>query len=135
MEVSRTADGRDVADNAEKRLPQLTTGDELNARDVEADGHSTNPPARYTEASLVKKMEEMGIGRPSTYASIIRTIQDRGYVLPRGNALVPSWVAFAVVGLLEQNFGALVDYDFTSAMEDELDAIAAGDEDLSLIHI
>ena len=129
MEVSRTADGRDVADNAEKRLPQLTTGDELNARDVEADGHSTNPPARYTEASLVKKMEEMGIGRPSTYASIIRTIQDRGYVLPRGNALVPSWVAFAVVGLLEQNFGALVDYDFTSAMEDELDAIAAGDED------
>lgn len=129
VEVSRTADGRDVADNAEKRLPQLTEGDELNARDVEADGHSTNPPARYTEASLVKKMEEMGIGRPSTYASIIRTIQDRGYVLPRGNALVPSWVAFAVVGLLEQSFGALVDYDFTSAMEDELDAIAAGDED------
>ena len=129
VEVSRTADGRDVADNAEKRLPQLTKGDELNARDVAADGHSTNPPARYTEASLVKKMEEMGIGRPSTYASIIRTIQDRGYVLPRGNALVPSWVAFAVVGLLEQNFGALVDYDFTSAMEDELDAIAAGDQD------
>ncbi|MDK8870313.1 type I DNA topoisomerase [Corynebacterium macclintockiae] len=129
VEVSRTADGRDVADNAEKRLPQLTEGDELNARDVEADGHSTNPPARYTEASLVKKMEEMGIGRPSTYASIIRTIQDRGYVLPRGNALVPSWVAFAVIGLMEQSFGALVDYDFTSAMEDELDAIASGDED------
>ena len=77
----------------------------------------------------MRKMEELGIGRPSTYASIIRTIQDRGYVLPRGNALVPSWVAFAVVGLLEQNFGALVDYDFTSAMEDQLDAIAEGNED------
>lgn len=129
VEVSETADGRNVADNAEKRLPQLTPGDELRATEVNADGHTTNPPARYTEASLVKRMEELGIGRPSTYASIIRTIQDRGYVLPRGNALVPSWVAFAVVGLLEENFGSLVDYDFTSAMEDELDAIAAGRED------
>lgn len=129
VEVSETADGRNVADNAEKRLPQLTPGDELRATEVSADGHTTNPPARYTEASLVKRMEELGIGRPSTYASIIRTIQDRGYVLPRGNALVPSWVAFAVVGLLEENFGSLVDYDFTSAMEDELDAIAAGRED------
>lgn len=129
VEVSQTADGRNVADNAENRLPQLAEGDDLTATEVSADGHSTNPPARYTEASLVKRMEELGIGRPSTYASIIRTIQDRGYVLPRGNALVPSWVAFAVVGLLEQNFGSLVDYDFTSAMEDELDAIAAGQED------
>ncbi|UBI07204.1 type I DNA topoisomerase [Corynebacterium falsenii] len=129
VEVSETADGRNVADNAEKRLPQLTPGDELRATEVSADRHTTNPPARYTEASLVKRMEELGIGRPSTYASIIRTIQDRGYVLPRGNALVPSWVAFAVVGLLEENFGSLVDYDFTSAMEDELDAIAAGRED------
>lgn len=129
VEVSRTAEGKDVADNAEKRLPQVTEGVFLTADDVTADGHTTTPPARYTEASLVRKMEELGIGRPSTYASIIRTIQDRGYVLPRGNALVPSWVAFAVVGLLEQNFGALVDYDFTSAMEDQLDAIAEGNED------
>ena len=129
VEVSRTAEGKDVADNAEKRLPQVTEGVFLTAEDVTADGHTTTPPARYTEASLVRKMEELGIGRPSTYASIIRTIQDRGYVLPRGNALVPSWVAFAVVGLLEQNFGALVDYDFTSAMEDQLDAIAEGNED------
>ncbi|KAB1502898.1 type I DNA topoisomerase [Corynebacterium sp. 320] len=128
VEVSQNAEGRDVADNAEKRLPVMAAGDDLVARTITADGHSTNPPARYTEASLVRRMEELGIGRPSTYASIIRTIQDRGYVLPRGNALVPSWTAFAVIGLMEQNFGALVDYDFTSAMEDELDAIATGDE-------
>ena len=113
----------------ETRLPQLTKGDELATNKVTADGHSTNPPARYTEASLVKKMEELGIGRPSTYASIIKTIQDRGYVFVRGNALVPSWVAFSVVGLLENNFDALVDYDFTSSMEDELDEIAHGNED------
>ena len=113
----------------ETRLPQLTKGDELATQKVTADGHSTNPPARYTEASLVKKMEELGIGRPSTYASIIKTIQDRGYVFVRGNALVPSWVAFSVVGLLENNFDALVDYDFTSSMEDELDEIAHGNQD------
>ena len=112
----------------ESRLPHLNEGDTLMTAAVTADGHSTNPPARYTEASLVKKMEDLGIGRPSTYASIIKTIQDRGYVLSRGNALVPSWVAFAVVGLLENNFTELVDYDFTSSMEDELDAIAAGSE-------
>ncbi|WP_308608051.1 type I DNA topoisomerase, partial [uncultured Corynebacterium sp.] len=112
----------------ESRLPHLNEGDTLKTAAVTADGHSTNPPARYTEASLVKKMEDLGIGRPSTYASIIKTIQDRGYVLSRGNALVPSWVAFAVVGLLENNFTELVDYDFTSSMEDELDAIAAGSE-------
>ncbi|OFM28455.1 type I DNA topoisomerase [Corynebacterium sp. HMSC072A02] len=112
----------------ESRLPHLNEGDTLKTSAVTADGHSTNPPARYTEASLVKKMEDLGIGRPSTYASIIKTIQDRGYVLSRGNALVPSWVAFAVVGLLENNFTELVDYDFTSSMEDELDAIAAGSE-------
>ena len=131
VETSTTAEGNKVADNAEKRLPVLHEGDELLTREVLTDGHSTQPPARYTEASLVKKMEDLGIGRPSTYASIIKTIQDRGYVYPRGNALVPSWVAFAVVGLLEQNFGALVDYDFTSSMEDELDDIAAGEEDRS----
>src|SRR5699024_6694659 len=128
VETTPTADGRDVADNAEKRLPRLTEGDALTATDITADGHSTNPPARYTEASLVKKMEDLGIGRPSTYASIIKTIQDRGYVYSRGNALVPSSVAFAVVGLLEANFTSLVDYDFTSSMEDELDNIAAGRE-------
>ena len=118
----------DKQDN-ETRLPQLTKGDELDTNKVTADGHSTNPPARYTEASLVKKMEDLGIGRPSTYASIIKTIQDRGYVVARGNALVPSWVAFSVVGLLENNFDALVDYDFTSSMEDELDEIAHGNQD------
>ncbi|WP_033444032.1 type I DNA topoisomerase, partial [Dietzia alimentaria] len=119
---------KQMADDAERRLPQLTEGQPLTGSDLVADGHTTSPPSRYNEASLVKAMEEMGIGRPSTYASIIRTIQDRGYVYSRGNALVPSWVAFAVVGLLEQNFGRLVDYDFTSAMEDELDEIAEGRE-------
>nr|WP_246874911.1 type I DNA topoisomerase [Corynebacterium sp. Marseille-P3884] len=118
----------DTQDKNDKYLPQLSKGDALATRDVTADGHSTNPPARYTEASLVKKMEELGIGRPSTYASIIKTIQDRGYVAPRGNALVPTWVAFSVVGLMEQNFDALVDYEFTSSMEDELDEIARGTE-------
>lgn len=129
VETSRLSDGRDVADNAEKHLPQLSQGDALGVEEITADGHSTNPPARYTEASLVKKMEDLGIGRPSTYASIIKTIQDRGYVYSRGNALVPSWVAFAVVGLMEKSFSALVDYDFTSSMEDELDDIAAGNEE------
>src|SRR4029079_9740935 len=85
-------------------------------------------PARYTEASLIKSLEDLGIGRPSTYSSIIKTIQDRGYVHKKGRALVPSWGAFAVTGLLEQHFGRLVDYDFTAAMEDELDEIATGQE-------
>ncbi|PWB98667.1 type I DNA topoisomerase [Corynebacterium liangguodongii] len=117
------------AQDKEARLPRLAEGDRLTAIKVSADGHSTNPPARYTEASLVKKMEDLGIGRPSTYASIIKTIQDRGYVVTRGNALVPTWVAFSVIGLMENNFDALVDYDFTSSMEDELDEIAHGSED------
>ena len=116
------------ADDAESRLPQLRQGQRVDATRLTADGHSTNPPARYTEASLVKALEELGIGRPSTYSSIIKTIQDRGYVHKKGSALVPSWVAFAVIGLLEQHFGRLVDYDFTAAMEDELDEIAAGHE-------
>ncbi|MCG5432791.1 type I DNA topoisomerase [Mycobacterium sp. MYCO198283] len=116
------------ADDAESRLPQLTQGQALRAAELSADGHSTNPPARYTEASLIKALEDLGIGRPSTYSAIIKTIQDRGYVHKKGSALVPSWVAFAVTGLLEQHFGRLVDYDFTAAMEDELDAIAAGQE-------
>ncbi|MEZ0349875.1 type I DNA topoisomerase [Mycobacterium sp. pR1184] len=116
------------ADDAERRLPQLTEGQRLAALELTPDGHATSPPARYTEASLVKALEELGIGRPSTYSSIIKTIQDRGYVHKKGSALVPSWVAFAVTGLLEQHFGRLVDYDFTAAMEDELDAIASGSE-------
>jgi DNA topoisomerase I len=116
------------ADDAERRLPHLTEGQRLDALELSPDGHATNPPARYTEASLVKALEELGIGRPSTYSSIIKTIQERGYVHKKGSALVPSWVAFAVTGLLEQHFGRLVDYGFTAAMEDELDAIASGNE-------
>jgi DNA topoisomerase-1 len=119
------------ADDAERRLPQLTPGQRLAAIELTPDGHATNPPARYTEASLVKALEELGIGRPSTYSSIIKTIQDRGYVHKKGSALVPSWVAFAVTGLLEQHFGRLVDYNFTAAMEDELDEIANGHEQRS----
>ncbi|MGV0633728.1 type I DNA topoisomerase [Mycolicibacillus trivialis] len=116
------------ADDAERRLPNLTQGQQVAAVEATPDGHATNPPARYTEASLVKALEELGIGRPSTYSSIIKTIQDRGYVHKKGSALVPSWVAFAVIGLLEQHFARLVDYDFTAAMEDDLDEIAAGHE-------
>ena len=116
------------ADDAESRLPNLTQGQRVDASELTADGHTTSPPARFTEASLIKALEELGIGRPSTYSSIIKTIQDRGYVHKKGSALVPSWVAFAVTGLLEQHFGRLVDYDFTAAMEDELDEIASGNE-------
>ena len=116
------------ADDAESRLPNLTERQRVDAKELTADGHITTPPARYTEASLIKALEDLGIGRPSTYSSIIKTIQDRGYVQKKGSALVPSWVAFAVTGLLEQHFGRLVDYGFTAAMEDELDEIAAGHE-------
>ena len=116
------------ADDAESRLPSLEQGQRVDAKELTADGHTTTPPARYTEASLIKSLEDLGIGRPSTYSSIIKTIQDRGYVHKKGSALVPSWVAFAVTGLLEQHFGRLVDYGFTAAMEDELDEIAAGQE-------
>ncbi|WP_036532336.1 topoisomerase C-terminal repeat-containing protein, partial [Nocardia cyriacigeorgica] len=116
------------SDDAESRLPALEEGQGVTAVELDPDGHSTNPPARYTEASLIKALEELGIGRPSTYSSIIKTILDRGYVYKRGSALVPSWVAFAVVGLLEEHFGRLVDFDFTAAMEDDLDAIAGGRE-------
>ncbi|MBW0291734.1 DNA topoisomerase I [Rhodococcus sp. MH15] len=116
------------SDDAESRLPVLVKGQEVTATKLDPDGHSTNPPARYTEASLIKTLEELGIGRPSTYSSIIKTILDRGYVYKRGSALVPSWVAFAVIGLLEVHFGRLVDFDFTAGMEDDLDAIAGGRE-------
>ncbi|TQM36393.1 DNA topoisomerase I [Pseudonocardia cypriaca] len=114
------------ADDAESRLPELVKGQPLTAAELRPEGHTTSPPARYTEPSLIKALEDLGIGRPSTYSSIIKTIQDRGYVWKKGQALVPSWIAFAVVGLLEHHFGRLVDYDFTAAMEDELDAIAQG---------
>jgi DNA topoisomerase I len=114
------------ADDAERRLPRLTKDHQVTATELTADGHATNPPPRYTEASLIKMLEELGIGRPSTYAPTINTIQTRGYVWKKGAALVPSWIAFAVIGLLEQHFGRLVDYDFTATLEDELDGIAAG---------
>lgn len=116
------------SDDAESRLPALEEGQSVTAVELNPDGHSTNPPARYTEASLIKTLEDLGIGRPSTYSSIIKTILDRGYVYKRGSALAPAWVAFAVIGLLEAYFGRLVDFDFTAAMEDDLDAIAGGRE-------
>ncbi len=108
------------------RLPRLSSGQLLELVDAQPEEHSTQPPPRYTEASLVKALEEMGVGRPSTYASIIATIQERGYVWKKGMALVPSFTAFAVVGLLEQYFPELVDYGFTASMEDDLDEIARG---------
>ena len=123
---------RDEAEAAAERettLPPMTEGQVLNLAELEAKGHETSPPARYTEASLVKKLEELGIGRPSTYASIISTIIDRGYISPRGSALVPNWIAFSVVRLLEENFGELVEYDFTAEMEEDLDRIAGGEQD------
>ncbi|GAA3362914.1 type I DNA topoisomerase [Streptomyces antimycoticus] len=114
-------------DDRERRLPQVTEGDRLSAEEITADGHATKPPARYTEASLVKELEEREIGRPSTYATILGTILDRGYVFKKGTALVPSFLSFAVVNLLEKHFGRLVDYDFTAKMEDDLDRIARGE--------
>ena len=111
-------------DDRESLLPPLREGQRLDDAEVEGHGHTTSPPARYTEASLVKRLEELGIGRPSTYASIMQVIQDRGYVWKKGTALVPSWTAFAVVKLLEEHFEDLVDYAYTARMEDELDQIA-----------
>ena len=107
----------------------MAEGDPVSVDGLEPGSHATQPPARYTEASLVKAMEELGVGRPSTYASVISTIIDRGYVWKKGTALVPSFTAFAVVGLLERYFADLVDYGFTASMEDDLDAIAAGNEE------
>ncbi|MEU5384168.1 type I DNA topoisomerase [Kitasatospora cineracea] len=113
-------------DDRERRLPQVAEGDPLAAEKLTPEGHATKPPARYTEASLVKELEDREIGRPSTYASIIDTIINRKYVFKKGTALVPSFLSFAVVNLLEKHFGRLVDYDFTARMEDDLDRIAAG---------
>jgi DNA topoisomerase-1 len=122
--------GRDepAEDDEERRLPALTVGQTLSASSLEPQGHETTPPARFTEASLVRALEERGIGRPSTYASIMGTILDRGYVFKKGTALVPTFLAFSVTRLLEDHFGQLVDYDFTARMETDLDRIAAGDE-------
>ena len=116
-------------DDRDARLPAMSAGDELTALSSRASGHETTPPPRYTEASLVKALEEREIGRPSTYAATMSTISDRGYVDHRGQALVPTWLAFAVTRLLEENFAELVDYDFTASMERDLDRIAAGEED------
>ena len=116
-------------EDREVRLPALAIGDRVRAVSLEARGHETQPPARYTEASLVKSLEDLGVGRPSTYASIIETIQERGYVWKKGAALVPSFTAFSVVSLLEQHFADLVDYAFTARMEDDLDEIATGEEE------
>ena len=123
--ASKEETGDDDAEN-EALLPPLTQGDEVAIASIEPNGHSTSPPARYTEASLVKRLEELGIGRPSTWASIIQTIQDRGYVWKKGQALVPTWTAFAVIRLLEEHFDALVDYDFTASIDADLDEIASG---------
>jgi DNA topoisomerase I len=114
-------------DDRERRLPPLAEGEPLTAERLAAAEHATRPPARYTEASLIKELEDRAIGRPSTYASIIGTILDRGYVFKKGTALVPSFIAFAVVTLLEQHFAHLVDYDFTAQMEEALDEIARGE--------
>ena len=127
-------EGRDQSryaeqDGKDKRLPQMKEGQQLTAAEYTPNGHETTPPPRYTEASLVRALEERGIGRPSTYAATISVIQDRGYVEKKGTALVPSWLAFSVVRLLEEHFGKLVDYEFTADMEAGLDRIAAGNTD------
>ena len=124
-------EGRDeeAGPDADPTLPDLRPSDGVALLDLEAQSHETTPPPRYTEATLVKALEERGIGRPSTYASILATILDRGYVVKRGTALVPTFLAFAVTRLLEQHYSRLVDYDFTARMEDDLDRIAAGDEE------
>jgi DNA topoisomerase-1 len=116
-------------EDQERRLPALDQGDPLDAVSLEAKGHETKPPARYTEASLVRRLEELGIGRPSTYAAIISTIQERGYVWKKGATLVPSFTAFVTVRLLESQFADLVDYEFTARMEDDLDRIATGEQE------
>lgn len=130
-DAERYQDDAGVAakDSKDVRLPAMISGQELAALAAEASGHETTPPPRYTEASLVKALEEREIGRPSTYAATMSTISDRGYVDHRGQALVPTWLAFAVTRLLEENFAELVDYDFTASMERDLDRIAAGEED------
>lgn len=128
-EESRDEERNETAEPTEAKLPVLTEGQALALLDLGAKGHETSAPPRYTEASLVKTLEELGIGRPSTYAAIISTIVDRGYVTPRGQALIPNWIAFSVVRLLEEYFADLVEYDFTASMESDLDRIAGGEQD------
>jgi DNA topoisomerase-1 len=127
--VEGSDDPNAEADDRETRLPNVEQGDSVSAASLTADGHETKPPARYTEATLIKELEEREIGRPSTYASIIGTILNRGYVYKKGTALVPAWLAFSVVRLLEDHFGRLVSYEFTADMEDVLDEIANGHKD------
>ena len=127
--VEGTDDVSAARDDAETRLPALEEGDTVSAASVSASGHETKPPARYTEATLIRELEEREIGRPSTYASIIKTILDRGYVYKKGTALVPAWLAFSVTRLLEEHFNRLVSYEFTAGMEDVLDEIASGRAD------
>jgi DNA topoisomerase-1 len=117
------------AEDTDRRLPAMSVGEKIAVNEYTCEGHETKPPARYTEPTLVKKLEELGIGRPSTFASIMQTIQDRGYVAKRGRALVPTFLAFSVTGLLEQHFTKLIDYEFTASMEEDLDRIANGEED------
>jgi len=121
----------DKKEDASAKLPILEVGQSLKIDEIASKDHSTSPPARYTEASLVKALEEQGIGRPSTYAAIISTIISKGYVVKRGSALVPEWIAFTVTRFLEENFGHLVDYAFTAKMESDLDKIAVGELDRS----
>ena len=128
-EIVEDKAGEDESADTDKRLPAMAVGDSIKVSNYICEGHETKPPARYTEPTLVKKLEELGIGRPSTFASIMSTIQDRGYVAKRGRALVPTFLAFSVTGLLEQHFGKLVDYEFTASMEEDLDRIANGEED------
>ncbi len=128
-EIVEDKSGDDESTESDKRLPPMAVGDSIKVNNYICEGHETKPPARYTEPTLVKKLEELGIGRPSTFASIMSTIQDRGYVSKRGRALVPTFLAFSVTGLLEQHFGKLVDYEFTASMEEDLDRIANGEED------
>ena len=127
--VQGSDDPESMLDDKEKILPPFAEGESLAVQRLEPTGHETRPPARYTEASLVQKLEELGVGRPSTYASIMSTIQDRGYVWKKGAALVPTFTAFGVVTLLENHFPNLVDYDFTAGMENDLDRIASGDQE------
>ena len=128
-EIVEDKTGDEESAESDKRLPAMAAGDSIKVSNYICEGHETKPPARYTEPTLVKKLEELGIGRPSTFASIMSTIQDRGYVSKRGRALVPTFLAFSVTGLLEQHFGKLVDYEFTASMEEDLDRIANGEED------
>jgi DNA topoisomerase-1 len=124
--IDDTGDPEKQTDDRETRLPAVSEGDAVTAASLTPSGHETKPPARYTEATLVRELEEREIGRPSTYASIIGTILNRGYVYKKGTALVPAWLAFSVIRLLEEHFSRLVSYEFTAGLEDVLDEIAAG---------